>query len=417
MNWDNFCIVFDISKKDKLFEGRYNSEEVLQCVFENGMLDFSIKYDFMDKPLLHLSSSAKLGDKIKVHILPYRIELYVNEVLADEEWPCGEHYLSKCSIIDNGCTVRIQESHIINEVEPSVIGTFSNAEGWKPEGNIFVGDCMPYHHNGVYHVLYLKDRHHHGSKWGYGAHQWNHISTDDFETWNIHPMAVAIDDPAEGSICTGSWIYDNGIHYLFYTVRMCDGSPAKICRSISQDGFHFEKDREFSFTLSNKYTAPSARDPKIVKDEKGVFHMILTTSLSDRGRGCLAHLISENLKEWCEVDEPLYISEKEAGEPECPDYFYKDGFYYLVYSLGLKGYYQYSKKPFSDWIIPKNPIIPCKSVPKAAIWNDRLIFAGFDGNGIYGGTLTFLEAVVGENGEFTYKSLGKRMPGYFSTCS
>lgn len=405
MNWNNFCIVFDVSKKDKLFEGRNNSEEVLQCVFENGMLDFSIKYDFMDKPPLHLSSSAKLGDKIKVHILPYRIELYVNGVLTDEEWPCGEHYLRECSIIDNGCSIYIQESNITKKEEPKVLGSFKNAEGWKPEGDIFVGDCMPYCHNGVYHVLYLKDRHHHGSKWGFGAHQWNHISTKDFETWDIHPMAVEIDDPTEGSICTGSWIYDSDTHYLFYTVRMCDGSPAKICRSISQDGYHFEKDRAFSFTLSDKYTAPSARDPKIIKDEDGKFHMFLTTSLSDNGQGCLAHLMSEDLKEWRELDDPIYISEDGAGEPECSDYFYKDGFYYLIYSLHLKGYYQYSKKPFTDWQYPKNPIIPCKSVPKAAVWNDRLIFAGFDGNGVYGGTLTFLEAVVEGNGELAYKRL------------
>lgn len=216
---------------------------------------------------------------------------------------------------------------------------------------------------------------------------------------------MEIDDPTEGSICTGSWIYDSDTHYLFYTVRMCDGSPAKICRSVSQDGYHFEKDRAFSFTLSDKYTAPSARDPKIIKDEDGKFHMFLTTSLSDNGRGCLAHLMSEDLKEWRELDDPIYISEDGAGEPECSDYFYKDGFYYLIYSLHLKGYYQYSKKPFTDWQYPKNPIIPCKSVPKAAVWNDRLIFAGFDGNGVYGGTLTFLEAVVEGNGELAYKRL------------
>jgi hypothetical protein len=93
------------------------------------------------------------------------------------------------------------------------------------------------------------------------------------------------------------------------------------------------------------------------------------------------------------------------GEPECPDYFYKDGFYYLVYSLRGKGYYLYSRKPFSDWQTPADPIIPCKSVPKAAVWNDRLIFAGFEGNGRYAGTMTFMEAIVKENGEFEYKTL------------
>ena len=129
-------------------------------------------------------------------------------------------------------------------------------------------------------------------------------------------MAVEIDDPKEGSICTGSWIYDGTTHYLFYTVRMCDGSPAKICRSVSVDGFHFEKDGIFAFTLSDKYTAPSARDPKIIKDEYGVYHMILTTSLSDNRQGCLAHLVSDDLNAWRELDEPFYIAPEEMGEPE-----------------------------------------------------------------------------------------------------
>ena len=78
-------------------------------------------------------------------------------------------------------------------------------------------------------------------------------------------MAVEIDDPKEGSICTGSWMFDGDKHYLFYTVRMCDGSPARICRSESED-----------------------------------------------------------LTEWRELDEPLYIAPEGMGEPECPDYFYKD---------------------------------------------------------------------------------------------
>lgn len=263
---------------------------------------------------------------------------------------------------------------------------------------------MPYVHNGEYHVLYLKDRHHHKSKWGKGAHQWAHISTRDFENWQIHPMPVEIDDESEASICTGSWIFDGETQYLFYTVRACDNSPAKICRSVSKDGYHFKKDKSFSFTLSDKYTSNTARDPKIVFDGK-LFHMILTTSIKDGTRGCLAHLTSTDLNSWVEEDEPVLVSSEGFGEPECPDYFYKDGYYYLVYSYMIKGYYRYSKKPFSEWIEPKDNAIPCKSVPKAGIWNDRLIFTGFDGNGKYAGTMTFLEAVVKKNGELSFKKL------------
>lgn len=405
MKWDTFNLEFTLNKEGVQFWAESPNEKVLYCCFENRELDIAVKYDFYDKPPLHLSSTAKCGDRIRVHFLPYRLELYVNDILSDEEWPAGEHYLSTYSITDNGCGLSVYESKISKKCGPAVLGEFQNAEGWQPEADVFVGDCMPYSYNGIYHVLYLKDRHHHKSKWGKGAHQWGHISTEDFINWKIHPMAVEIDDPAEGSICTGSWIYNGAKHYLFYTVRMCDGSPAQICRSVSNDGYHFEKDKSFNFTLSEKYTAQSARDPKIIKDTSGLFHMILTTSLCDSKLGCLAHLISSDLDQWQELDEPLYIASGEMGEPECPDYFYKDGFYYLVYSLLGKGYYQYSKMPFSGWQLPDDPIIPCKSVPKAAIWNNRLIFTGFDGKGKYAGTMTFLEAVVQENGLLAFKNL------------
>ena len=96
-------------------------------------------------------------------------------------------------------------------------------------------------------------------------------------------MAVEIDDPSEGSICTGSWIREGDTHYLFYTIRSCDGTPAKICRSISKDGYHFEKDRAFAFTLSDTYKGVSARDPKLVLDAQGRYHMFLTTSLTESG--------------------------------------------------------------------------------------------------------------------------------------
>ncbi|MBE6883295.1 MAG: hypothetical protein E7487_01675 [Ruminococcaceae bacterium] len=396
-------IFFDIPAEGLLFSAEKDGEKVLSCCYKNGCVDFWIRYDFDERPL-HLIGKAKDGSKGKILLLPFRIELWIDGVLMDEEWPCGSHFLENSSIDVEGCSIQISDREYVEQEEPAVVGTFQNAEGWRPEENVFVGDCMPYAHEGVYHVLYLKDRHHHQSKWRKGAHQWSHISTKNFVDWEIHPMAVAIDDPKEGSICTGSWICHEGKHYLYYTVRMCDGSPATICRSLSEDGYHFKKDREFSFVLSERYTAASARDPKIVKDEQGLFHMIITTSLTETGIGCLAHLVSDDLNSWTELEEPLYIAPEDKGEPECPDYFYKDGYYYLICSLRGRAYYLYSKEPFSGWKQAEDPI-PCESVPKAAEWNGRLIFTGFNKMNDYAGTLTFMEAQVKPDGELTYNKL------------
>ena len=258
---------------------------------------------------------------------------------------------------------------------------------------------MPYRKNDEYHVLYLKDRRHHGSKWGKGAHQWAHISTTDLVHWDVHPMAVEIDDPAEGSICTGSWILVNGVHQLYYTVRMSDGSSAPIRRSLSKDGYHYEKDKDFRFLLSDRYTGASARDPKVVMAEDGTMHMFVTTTDLTLNKGSLAHLVSFNGDDW-EEQGNVFVRE-DTHEPECPDYFKIGDYYYLIHD----GIYTYSREPFGGWIQPENGVIPCGRVPKGAYWGDRLVFAGFDTDGQYAGTLIFREATQNPDGTLTFLPL------------
>lgn len=369
----------------------------LEAKLTDGVLTVAAWYSRFERPLT-LRADAKPGDTACLTIRPYRIELAVNGKQLDEEWPFGDALFEK-GTLNEITPVAVGELPADAEV-PAFNGSFTDAEGWYPGDGVFVGDCMPYCDGERYHVLYLKDRHHHCSKWGKGAHQWAHISTTDLVHWDIHPMAVEIDDPAEGSICTGSWICVNGVHQLYYTVRMADGSSAPIKRSLSADGYHYKKDENFKFLLSDLYTGASARDPKVVMAEDGTMHMFVTTTEIASGKGCLVHLTSADGEKW-EEQGTIYVS-PDAAEPECSDYFVLDGKYYLVFSLYARGQYLISDKPFTDWREPEDKFIPCHSVPKAAIWKDRIIFAGFKGMGGYGGSMTFLEAVTDENGEMKY---------------
>lgn len=385
---------------DAPIQFRYEKDgaPAMTAALEGESLTVSAYYTASDKPLT-LISKAKSGDAVRLILQPWRIELYVNDVLMDEEWPFGEALFDAAMPAE--CNVELTFADIPAKPEaPTVAGSFTGAEGWYPGNGVFVGDCMPYTDGGRYHVLYLKDRRHHGSKWGKGAHQWEHLSSPDLIHWDIHPMAVEIDDPREGSICTGSWICEGGKHHLYYTVRMADGSSAPIRRSVSDDGYHFRKDPDFSFTLSDLYTGASARDPKVVRGADGLMHMFVTTTQVASGRGCLVHLTSDNGDKWDEQG-TIYVG-PDGGEPECPDYFCYRGRYYLIFSHGARAQYLYSDKPFTDWKVPADPKIPCHSVPKAAIWNDRIIFSGFIGLGGYAGSLTFMEATVDEKGEFVY---------------
>lgn len=361
----------------------------LSATLDNGTLSVCVYTDFREEPL-RLTAPHSEHTAVRLRVYPYRLELYADERLCDEEWPIGS-FLMENATWSTPVIVRAFDEE--KAPLPAVLGTFRNAEGWQPEENVFVGDCMPYSDGKRFHVIYLKDRHHHKSKWGYGAHQWAHISTDDFDSWQIHPLVVEIEAPWEGSICTGSHIEYAGKHYLYYTVRTCDGSPAPIMRSVSDDGYHYVKDTDFRFTLSERYCRVSARDPKVICGADGKLHMFLTTSLVSENKGCLAHLTSANGEVWTEEKEPIYIAPDEY-QPECPDYFEHGGFYYLVFSRHGIGEYRYSDKPFSDWQMPKQPSIPCKTVPKMAKWGDKVVFVGFEGGEpgkyIYAGHMTFL---------------------------
>ncbi len=383
--------------------------------------------DAHPEPLILSASGVTPGASAALLIHPWRAEFWIDGHLADEEWPDGELPLFRvpdARLIAAGIAVtsdpdaddranlplrapdfRTDCGISANDGSPAVIGRLLSvngenpAEGWKPsDPGVFAGDCMPFTDadpDGAerYHILYLKDRRHHRSKWHKGAHQWAHMSTRDFKSWDLHPLAVSIDDPGEGSICTGSWLKRaDGTHALYYTVRQIDASPAPILCSVSEDGCHFRRDPDFRIELSGRYHGPSARDPKVVRGEDG-WHMFVTTSLmtgEGAGRGCLAHLVSEDGAAWRETD-PIYVS-PDGDQPECSDYFVLNGWHYLVFSHRGRGQYRLSREPFAGWIAPGDPDIPCESVPKAAIWHRRILFTGFRRIEGYAGTLTFTEA-------------------------
>ncbi len=389
---------FKITGAGCLMSRTSGDREVLGISFGGDELTASFSYSVKDRPLI-LRAPAKESDSVSIVIRPFRIELSINGTLLDEEWPFGEPLFLEAETVI--CNIILTESDVPAEEEkPSFSGSFESAEGWRPGNGVFTGDCMPYSDGERYHVLYLKDRHHHGSKWGLGAHQWEHISTKDLVRWDIHPMAVPIDHPLEASICTGSWIYDNGKYWLYYSVRTTDGSPAPIRRSVSDDGYHFKKDPDFSFTLSERYCGARARDPKAVRGEDGLLHLFVTTTDMKSSKGCLAHLTSSDSKHFTEIGN-IYEGPDE-NEPECPDYFTIGGKYYLIFSHRGKGSYLVSDSPFSGWKKLEDNTIPCRSVPKCAVWQDRIIFTGFTAIGGYAGTLTFMEAKQLPDGRLTF---------------
>lgn len=251
---------------------------------------------------------------------------------------------------------------------------------YKPEGDLFVGDCMPFYHEGVFHLYYLLDKGHHTARGGLGGHQWAHASSTDLVHWEHHPLAIAIEKEWEGSICTGSTFYHKGVYYAFYATRMPDRSQ-HLGLATSTDGIHFGKTRPNPFASPPKgYSPLHYRDPFVFQDQDGqTFHMLVTASLEGYGLyergGCLLRLTSQDLRQWQPV-EPLIVPGGRPGHPsipECPDYFRWNGWTYLLFGLNGPAHYRMSRDPLGPWLRPPVDSFDgsLAAVMKTAPWRDN----------------------------------------------
>ena len=250
---------------------------------------------------------------------------------------------------------------------------------YRPDPPYFVGDCMPFSHDGVFHLYYLLDENHHQGNHGLGGHQWAHASTTDLVHWQHHPLALPITAEWEASICTGSTYWHDGQFFAFYATRKPDQTQ-HLCLATSRDGINFEK------SASNPFASPppgygrcDLRDPFVFRDAQAGFHLLATARLDpfplDERGGCLLHYTSSDLHAWT-PQEPFFIPGGPAGYasiPECPDYFEWNGWYYLLYSQRLETHYRFSRTPWGPWQRPVVDLLDSRlaSVMKTAPFGDN----------------------------------------------
>ncbi|MBN1246633.1 MAG: family 43 glycosylhydrolase, partial [Anaerolineae bacterium] len=180
-----------------------------------------------------------------------------------------------------------------------------------------------------------------------------HASTTDLIHWEHHPLALAITEPWEGSICTGSAFFHAGTYYAFYATRRPDWTQ-HLGVATSSDGATFVKQSPLA-SPGPRYSRVDYRDPFVFRDpETELFHMLVTSALAEPPLhgygGCLAHLTSADLGRW-EVQEPFLLSSY-PGAPECPDLFEWNGWWYLVFSHGLVAHYRMARGPLGPWQRP-----------------------------------------------------------------
>ncbi|MBC8137909.1 MAG: hypothetical protein H8F28_18675 [Fibrella sp.] len=307
---------------------------------------------------------------------------------------------------------------------------------FRPGGNQFVGDCMPFSHCGRFHLYYLLDEGHHQALGGLGGHQWAHTSSVDLLHWTHHPLALPITESWEGSICTGSVIYDKGEFYAFYATRQRDRTQqVRVARSA--DGVHFVKPTDTVPLLLPPpgYAPIDFRDPFVWRGDDGVFHLLVTANheapaLFERG-GTLLRYWSHDLRHWMPDDAPFLVPGGEPGYksvPECPDLFHWGEWYYLLFGLGLQTHYRMARSPDSEWLRPPVDTLdtPWNAVIKTASWgDDRRIGVGWipwragetaDGAWQWGGNAVFRELVRHEDGTLGTRFVGE-MTSYTTPIS
>ena len=155
--------------------------------------------------------------------------LYIDGELMDRDFPFGypkwERNPVQASINPACVTSAAIYAPAITPVQKkkTPVETVKNIQYWTPKGhNAWAGDVATLYHDGRFHVFYLYDRRHHRSRFGTGAHYFEHLSTKDFKHWVEHEAAVPIDEQCE-SVGTGTpFVYKGKIHisYGLHTTRL-----------------------------------------------------------------------------------------------------------------------------------------------------------------------------------------------------
>lgn len=149
-----------------------------------------------------------------------RWTMYVDGELLDNDFPFGyPQWAGRTAWKIDAEYVRSAAIHLpaISPTSPAKEPTVLSAiQYWTPPGhNSWVGDVVTLFDKARYHVFYLYDRRHHQSKFGKGAHYFEHLSTTDFKTWIEHPAATPIEEQWE-CIGTGTPFIFNKRFYLSY---------------------------------------------------------------------------------------------------------------------------------------------------------------------------------------------------------
>lgn len=376
-----------------------------------------------------------------------KLELYIDGVLVDEEYPHGELRMFASPLLIgaeinagkvNSC-FNGEVDHIAvwdRALSDSEIVVLSGGpeqvarrrlaiEGppephlqyWRPPGyNMFVGDPMTFFHDGVFHLFYLTDRNHGAQKWGIGAHPWGHVSSSDLIHWDHHPRALEFSEQSENSMGTGQIVFQHGTYYLYWInhgrrMPWKDAPEHRLADNIylatSRDGVHFEKHIRQPWAQID-YRSGGDSNPLIWKSAHGDRYFLYcpNNQRTDPPNAMPPWLFeSENLETWTRIPSPNFADTFPKGWNSCATYHKWNGWYYFhnldVYWMSRRSL----EDPEADQTVHRGLALGVH-VPEWSTFHDnRRIGVGW-GTGLgYAGEAVFRELV-----QFPDGRLGTKWP-------
>lgn len=306
---------------------------------------------------------------------------------------------------------------------------------YTPKGhNIFIGDVVNFYHSGVYHLLYMPDRHHHGNRWGGGGHHFEHMITRNFIDWEDVGPIWDISEQWQ-STGTGTMFFHNKKYYVAYGLH--------TGRTIDEDKLYSREMQEY--ILKNHETEivsfdelkingfyPSGASYSVSNDgihfswgEK-VFSPCENPSIYSENGRLIMYAGYGDGSVWQSTDidkpwKPLNALDFKCGEAsamrntsECPSFFEWNGYKYLI--MGVTGFWRTEKNSdeYIDYASKGIDVYEGLSVPMAAKTDDnRVILAGWIGGMGWGSMVIHRELIQYKNGDIGMKWLPELFPDIY----
>ncbi len=286
--------------------------------------------------------------------------LLLDGIVLDESFLYGGVKLPP----EHGLPENFYSPALLPEIKESYADRNTGIQYFSPfADNAWVGDVVPFVHEGTVHIFYLLDRRHHGNKFGTGAHYYGHLSSTDLKHWTEHPTVGRPE--AQWETCgTGTPFYHNGMFYFAYGLHTDRYVPyEKNAGQLLRE----EAERNGGCVTPVPFAELGERLPE------GMTYAVSADCIHFRKSGMLTNF-SENPSVYVMPDNTLkmyadgiWTAEsidrvwmcRNTGFPpsgkdsalrntlECPSFFEWNGSYYLI--VGMDGFYRSETAEFTEY--------------------------------------------------------------------